>query len=79
MLDSDVPWDPSAGDDETLECSSGLEGVQCGMALFLSRVSTPFEYLSRVLLPFMVMARRAKKNFWTVQGFPKGQARVSKQ
>jgi len=53
--------------------------IQCGMALFLSRVSTPFRYLSRVLLTFMIMARRAEKNFRTVQGFSKGQARVRKQ
>ena len=52
---------------------------QCGTALFSSRVLTPFGYLSRVLLTFKVMARRAEKNFRTVQGFPKGQARVSKQ
>ena len=28
MLDSEVPWVPSAGDDETLECSRGLGGVE---------------------------------------------------
>ena len=42
------------------------------MALFSSRVSTPFGYLSRVLVTFMVMARRAKKISGPFKDFPKG-------